>query len=143
MDTRTQIAGFEGKRTRSYPDPLTGGDPWTIGYGHTGEDVFEGLVWSDAMCEKTLDADIENARAECILNFPFFDTLNEPRKAVLIGMCFQMGMNGLLKFKDTLAAIRDERYEHAGECMRQSKWARQTPKRAVRLSFQMASGEWQ
>ena len=25
----------EGLRTEAYPDPGTGGDPWTIGYGHT------------------------------------------------------------------------------------------------------------
>jgi lysozyme len=143
MNTRAQIAGFEGKRNVAYPDPLTGGDPWTIGYGHTGPEVFRGLVWSDKMCESALDADIESASAECALNFPFFGALNEPRKAVLIGMCFQMGIGRLLKFRDTLAAIRDERFEHAGECMRQSRWARQTKTRAQRLSFQMALGEWQ
>ena len=37
----------EGLRTEAYPDPATGGDPWTIGYGHTngtypGETCTEG-----------------------------------------------------------------------------------------------------
>lgn len=26
---------FEGLRLEAYPDPGTGGEPWTIGYGHT------------------------------------------------------------------------------------------------------------
>jgi lysozyme len=26
---------FEGWRPKAYPDPATGGDPWTIGYGFT------------------------------------------------------------------------------------------------------------
>ena len=27
---------FEGLRLKAYPDPATGNEPWTIGYGHTG-----------------------------------------------------------------------------------------------------------
>ena len=30
------IKSFEGLELTSYPDPGTGGEPWTIGYGHTG-----------------------------------------------------------------------------------------------------------
>lgn len=26
---------FEGLRLKAYPDPQSGGDPWTIGWGHT------------------------------------------------------------------------------------------------------------
>jgi len=37
---------FEGCRLIAYPDPATGGDPWTIGWGHTGPEVMRGLVWS-------------------------------------------------------------------------------------------------
>jgi lysozyme len=29
------IKRFEGLRLTAYPDPSTGGDPWTIGYGTT------------------------------------------------------------------------------------------------------------
>lgn len=34
------------------------GKPWTIGYGHTGPDVFEGLVWSEELANRTFAADI-------------------------------------------------------------------------------------
>lgn len=37
------IKGFEGLRLDAYPDPVSGGDPWTIGYGDTGPDVVPGL----------------------------------------------------------------------------------------------------
>jgi len=30
------IREFEGLRLSAYPDPATGGEPWTIGVGHTG-----------------------------------------------------------------------------------------------------------
>ncbi|MEE4411931.1 lysozyme, partial [Serratia sp. C2(2)] len=29
------IKRFEGLSLQAYPDPATGGKPWTIGYGHT------------------------------------------------------------------------------------------------------------
>lgn len=30
------IRDSEGLRLTAYPDPATGGEPWTVGYGHTG-----------------------------------------------------------------------------------------------------------
>src|SRR5690606_32706652 len=42
---------FEGLRLRAYRDPV---GVWTIGYGHTGPDVHEGLVWSQAQADKAL-----------------------------------------------------------------------------------------
>lgn len=35
---------FESCRLKAYPDPATGGAPWTVGYGDTGPDVVPGLV---------------------------------------------------------------------------------------------------
>ncbi len=53
----------EGLLMRAYPDPASGGAPWTIGYGHTGHDVYKGLVWTMAMAEKALTADLDTAAA--------------------------------------------------------------------------------
>lgn len=33
-------------RVKAYPDPATGGAPWTIGYGSTGPDIGPNTVWS-------------------------------------------------------------------------------------------------
>ncbi len=41
---RELIERNEGLRLTAYPDPATGGDPWTIGYGDTGPDVVPGLT---------------------------------------------------------------------------------------------------
>ncbi len=41
----------EGKRNEAYLD--TAEPPvWTIGYGHTGPEVHEGLVWTDEQVEE-------------------------------------------------------------------------------------------
>jgi len=142
MNLRDQLIEFEGWKNDAYPDPLTGGAPWTIGVGHTGPEVFQGLHWGNELISAQLDSDIAEKTAQVAAAIPWFARLNEPRKAVLIGMAFQMGINGLLGFKNTLAAMRDEHWANAAEGMRQSKWGKQTPKRVNRLAHQIEVGEW-
>lgn len=59
------IREFEGCHKRrsdgmieAYPDPGSGGDPWTIGWGATGAGIKRGTVWSQAMADARLTADI-------------------------------------------------------------------------------------
>lgn len=40
------IRRYEGCRLSAYPDPASGGDPWTIGYGSTGAAIRKGVVWT-------------------------------------------------------------------------------------------------
>lgn len=35
----------------AYPDPGSGGDPWTIGWGSTGPDIKKGVVWTQQQCD--------------------------------------------------------------------------------------------
>ena len=35
----------------AYPDPGSGGDPWTIGWGSTGPDITPGVVWTQQQCD--------------------------------------------------------------------------------------------
>lgn len=53
----------EGLRLAAYPDPATGGAPWTAGYGHTGPDVRPGLTITKAMAEEWLASDLQEAAA--------------------------------------------------------------------------------
>lgn len=59
------IQHFEGcarKRAdgmiEAYPDPGTGGEPWTIGWGSTGEGVGRGTLWMQAQCDARLERDL-------------------------------------------------------------------------------------
>ena len=45
-------------RYDAYPDPGTGGDPWTIGWGATGKGIMRGTVWTRAQCDARLDSDL-------------------------------------------------------------------------------------
>ncbi|MFA6219348.1 MAG: lysozyme [Erythrobacter sp.] len=42
----------------AYPDPGTGGTPWTIGWGATGAGIGPGTVWTQAQCDARLEADV-------------------------------------------------------------------------------------
>lgn len=53
------IKEFEGCELTAYPDPATGGDPWTIGVGHTGPEVVQGLTITEAQADEYLRSDIE------------------------------------------------------------------------------------
>jgi GH24 family phage-related lysozyme (muramidase) len=59
------IQSFEGcARKRpdgsydAYPDPATGGDPWTIGWGSTGPDIKRGVVWTQQQCDDRFAAHV-------------------------------------------------------------------------------------
>lgn len=139
MNLRAQLIKEEGFRNQAYLDSL---GVLTIGVGHVGPEVVEGLTWSDAKVWDTLDADIAKKTNEVVYALPWFGQLNEPRQAVLLQMAFQMGTHGLLQFAKTLAAIHDGKWDEASNAMLLSKWAQQTPNRADRLARQMKSGEW-
>lgn len=143
MDLRTMLRAEEGYSRRAYPDPVTHAEPYTIGIGHTGIEVHEGLEWTDSQIEEAFEADVQRAEAQCLMQFgETFEKLSEPRKAVLVAMVFQMGMGGVLKFARMLNAIRDERWHDAMGQMLDSRWAKQTPKRAMRMARIMETGEW-
>lgn len=141
---RYMLISEEGWRNKAYPDPLTKGAPWTVGVGHCGPEVHEGLYWGDDKISEVLDADIAHATVECQSSFaPWFQHLNEPRQAVLIGMVFQMGIRRTRGFRRALAAMAVGAWETAAAEMLDSTWAKQTPARAKRMADQLLTGEWQ
>lgn len=65
------IKRFEGCAKRrddgqfeAYPDPGTGGAPWTIGWGATGKGIGPGTVWTAQQCDARLEADLARYSAE-------------------------------------------------------------------------------
>lgn len=69
---------------------------------------------------------------EAICLFPWFQNSSQDRRVILISMAYQMGVNGLLSFRNTLKYIAEKNYAKAAENMLVSKWAQQTPQRARR-----------
>lgn len=58
------IESFEGLSLTSYPDPGTGGEPYTIGYGHAGPEVKLGQTITEQEAQALLQGDVEAAEQE-------------------------------------------------------------------------------
>lgn len=134
----SDIRREEGLRLSAYRD--TEG-VLTIGYGHTGADVAEGMRWGIEHAKEVFAADVRRAVAALDLEAVWWRNLNGPRQDVIGSMAFQLGLRGVLNFHRMVAAIRRGDFESAAEEMLSSKWAKQTPHRAARLAEQMKTGE--
>ena len=128
----------EGRVRHAYQDHL---GYWTIGVGRL-IDSRKGGGLSEDEIDYLLANDIRRKTAEVAKALPWISGLSGARQAVLVGMAFQMGTEGLLRFKNTLAMVQAGDYDGAADGMMQSLWARQTPDRAARMSKQMRTGEW-
>lgn len=56
------VAHHEALRLKAYPDPATGGAPWTICYGHTGPEVKPGMMVNPDQCDRWLAQDLLKAQ---------------------------------------------------------------------------------
>lgn len=83
------IKTSEGLELEAYPDPGSGGDPWTIGYGHTGPEVRKGLVWSDAQADKALRQDVAQFERDVtsLVTVP----VNQNQFDALVSFAFNVG----------------------------------------------------
>ncbi|MHB8286728.1 MAG: glycoside hydrolase family protein [Caulobacteraceae bacterium] len=132
-----QLRADEGCRLHAYPDPISGGAPWTIGYGCTGAGIGLGVVWTMAQAEAGLLKHVQQTEAGLQRALPWFAHLqaNDPARAdVLVNMAYNMGVAGLLQFDRFLAAMRAGQYAAAAAAMRLSKWFDEVPERARRLA---------
>lgn len=111
---------FEGCKLEAYPDPGSGGDPWTIGYGHTGPDVHPGLTWTVDQAQAALSADMNHA-VNCV-NALVNVTLTQGEFDALSDFAYNAGANALrgsslLRFVNasdfTSAAGEFEKWDHA------------------------------
>lgn len=87
------IKDFEGLSLIAYPDPATGGEPWTIGYGHTG-DVKEGMTITEHQADAILDYDLSTFEEWVNAHAP---SLNDNQFAAVVSFTFNLGMAALAR----------------------------------------------
>ena len=127
----------EGVVKSAYQDHL---GYWTIGVGRL-IDKRKGGGLSDDEIDLLLENDVDKVVRQVNTALPWVTRLTSNRKAVLYAMAFQMGINGLLGFKNTLKLIEAGEYEKAAQNMEKSKWAKvDTPARAKRTIKMMRDG---
>lgn len=130
----------EGCRLTAYPDPKSGAEPWTIGYGHTGREVHPDLVWTMAQALAALSADVRAACNGLSTALPWWTTLDDVRQDCLANMAFNMGVHGLLEFRTFLAFMQAGKFGPAALDLTPTPWAHETGDRAKRIILQIRTG---
>jgi len=132
----------EGVRYVPYEDTM--GIP-TVGVGHNLRASPLPAGWAypltDDQVNALLDQDLQNVYHDLDRSLPWWTQLCNVRQRVLANLVFNMGINGVLTFRNTLAAVRQGRYADAKAGMLASKWATQVGARAIRLADMMEQGE--
>jgi lysozyme len=135
-----QLKADEGVKPCVYRDHL---GFLTIGVGRLVDGSKKGAGLRPDEIAYLLNNDIDDRIDALTRALPWFQDLDDARRGVLLNMAFQLGTDGLLGFKNTLALVRDGKYAEAADAMLVSRWAEQTPARAKRMSQQMKTGLWQ
>jgi lysozyme len=134
-----QLARDEGNVPYAYQDSL---GYWTIGIGTLIDKRKGGQLYPEEI-SFIFNNRVDMASQALVTKLPWFSNLDDVRRGVLINMTFQMGINGVLAFVNTLKMIQVGNYAGASMGMLNSLWAKQTPERAARLAKQMSTGIWQ
>lgn len=135
---KEQLIRDEGDIPYAYRDSL---GYWTIGVGFL-IDKEKGGRLPDAVRDFWLEYEINDKERQLRARLPIFEDLNKARQDALINMSFNLGVNGLLGFKNTLSLLSAGKYKEAAKEMLNSKWADQVGDRAKRLSKQIETGEY-
>jgi len=108
------IRMFEGCHLDAYPDPASGGDPWTIGYGTTrysdGRKVQKGdrlnMVEADMLLRLEVDRIAEKLRS----TVPFWVAMADNQKCALISFAYNLGSGfyGSKGFETISAKLREK-----------------------------------
>ena len=76
----------------AYPDPATGGDPWTIGYGSTGSDIRQHTVWTKEQAEDALQAHVRYFVSGLVKLSPRLLSASPRRIAAVISWAYNCGL---------------------------------------------------
>ncbi len=102
----------------SYPDPGTGGAPWTIGWGTTGKDVARHTVWTQAQCDARLEQDLHRYGTEVIAALGDIPTTQAQFDALV---CFHYNTGAI---RSATLTRRHREGDHAAAMAEFARWNR-------------------
>ena len=140
MDRLLQsVKKHEGYRNKVYLDSL---GKRTVGVGHLCVEDFwvDDREYPEDMLMNILKDDLKNAIQGAERLLKDCHILDSLAREIIIEMVFQLGETGVSKFKNMLKALKEgPDYKTAATEMLDSRWAKQTPNRAKKMSDSMRS----
>lgn len=169
LQMKKDLERHEGYRFYAYPDPLSklakkyrgldwgfkparellslvkdmgeeDGMPWTVGFGDT-HGVSPDSTSDRIQAERRLEQHILSKQAALEAALPWVKDASFVTRTILLNMTFNMGLHGLLTFKNTLRFVQQKDYARAAHNMTLSLWYRQTGVRAKELVERMRTQE--
>ncbi|MDE2410448.1 MAG: lysozyme [Sphingomonadales bacterium] len=110
------ICSFEGLKLNAYPDPGTGGAPWTIGYGHTAPDVVPGMAITREQAVALLRGDLAVAAGFVEHVAP---VASDNQFAALASFAYNCGRQNL---RTSTLLRKHNAGDHAGAAREFGKW---------------------
>lgn len=95
-------------------------------------------VWLGETVEK-LQGQLSSSSATMLA----WKNLNQARRDILTSMAYQMGFDGVCKFKKMIAAAERSDFSEMSRQALDSRWAKQTPRRANRHAEVIKTGTWE
>ena len=137
---KDSVKQHEGYRNKVYLDTL---GKRTVGVGHLCvEDFWEDdKEYEEKFLMEILAEDLQNAikGARELKEEHSCTDIDEMAQEIIVEMVFQLGKNGVSKFKNMWKALSEHNYTGASYEMLDSKWAKQTPNRAKSMAELMKS----
>src|SRR3990167_4782932 len=87
------IKSFESCRLTAYPDPGTGGEPYTVGWGHTGHGIYNGMQISQEQADLWLAEDV--AKFETCVQKALAVNVTDNQFAALCSLAYNIGCGAL------------------------------------------------
>jgi GH24 family phage-related lysozyme (muramidase) len=120
---RKLISSFEGFESQAYPDPASGGDPWTIGYGFTtlnNKPVPPGTTISRQQADLLLDQGINAYAADLAESIPHWDAMHPDQRSALISFAWNLGLGfyGSEGFTTISRRLRDKDWSNVPNALR-------------------------
>ena len=135
---KDSVKQHEGYRNKVYLDTL---GKRTVGVGHLCvEDFWEDdKEYEESFLMEILEKDLQEAihGARSLMGEYGCADIDEKAEEILIEMVFQLGKNGVSKFKNMWKALAEKNYIGASYEMLDSRWAKQTPNRAKAMAKTM------
>jgi len=95
------LKSFEGCKLTSYQDQ---GGVWTIGFGHTGPEVVEGMIFTPEQATMQLEKDLEKFYH---LDQYLTENVNDNQYSALICLAYNIGLRAL-KYSQVLRKVNCE-----------------------------------
>jgi GH24 family phage-related lysozyme (muramidase) len=117
------IKEFEGCHLSAYPDPLSGGEPWTIGYGTTrysgGVPVKRGDAINAIEADLLLRQEVDRIAEKLRITVPYWVEMTDAQKCALISLGYNVGSSfyGSTGFETITARLRDKDWSKVPDAM--------------------------